>query len=137
MMLNRKDYGMKISKNNFLSIFSIVAALVIAGCGTNSNPVYGPSGSKIVDSGTLAPGGHFTHVFTSAMVVPYYCKFHGGAGGVGMSGRITVQAGGTPSKDTVNMTGTTFDPATLTVDIGDTVIWINSSSMEHTVTSDN
>lgn len=114
----------------------IAAGLALTGCGTNSNP-YGGGGNKIFDSGTIGPGGHFTYVFASAMVVPYYCKFHGGAGGAGMSGKVTVQVGGTPSKDTVSMVGTTFDPATLTVDVGDTVEWINNSTLSHTVTSDN
>jgi len=113
----------------------IAAGLVLAGCGSNSNPV--SSGNKIFDSGTVAPGGHFTFVFASAMVVPYYCKFHGGAGGVGMSGKITIQAGGTPSKDTVSMAAMAFNPAALTVDVGDTVVWINNNTLSHTVTSDN
>ena len=42
------------------------------------------------DSGTVSPGGTFEVTFTQAGQVPYHCEFHGGAGGVGMSGTITV-----------------------------------------------
>jgi plastocyanin len=135
--LNGKVVRMRISIIRFAIVPAFFAVLAFAGCAKNSNPVYGGNGSKIFDSGTIASGGHFAYVFTSAMVVPYYCRFHGGAGGTGMSGKITVQAGGTPSKDTVGMVGMTFVPAALTVDVGDTVVWLNSSTLEHTVTSDN
>ena len=121
-----------ILRTSVVSVFCGV--LTIIGCSNSSNSVYG---SKIFDSGTIGPGGHFSFVFSSAIVVPYYCKFHGGPGGTGMSGKITVQAGGIPSKDTVSMVGMTFVPANLTVDVGDTIVWINNSSLDHTVTSDN
>jgi plastocyanin len=55
------------------------------------------------DSGSIAPGESFSHTFPSTRVVPYHCKFHGAAGGIGMAGTITVQ--GAPS-------GTTAPPAT-------------------------
>lgn len=42
------------------------------------------------DSGPLGPGDTFEVTFTQAGEVPYHCEFHGGAGGVGMSGTITV-----------------------------------------------
>jgi plastocyanin len=43
------------------------------------------------DSGTLSNGQEFTFTFDKAGTYPYYCKFHGGKGGVGMSGTITVE----------------------------------------------
>lgn len=44
-------------------------------------------------SGPVAPAPWvYTHVFTNASSNPYYCSLHGGPGGVGMSGVITVQA---------------------------------------------
>jgi plastocyanin len=118
-------------------VLGLAAVLILAGCAKSSNPVYGGGGGKILDSSTLAPGAQFSHVFASAMTVPYYCKFHGAPGGSGMSGIITVQAGGTAGKDTVSMVGMTFVPSSLTVNAGSTVIWINNSTLEHTVTSDN
>ncbi len=43
------------------------------------------------DSGTLDNGQEFTFKFDKAGTYPYYCKFHGGKGGTGMSSTITVQ----------------------------------------------
>ena len=43
------------------------------------------------DSGTLSSGQEFTFKFDKAGTYPYYCKFHGGKGGQGMSGTITVK----------------------------------------------
>jgi plastocyanin/Cu/Zn superoxide dismutase len=42
------------------------------------------------DSGTVSPGGTFEVTFSQAGEVPFHCEFHGAAGGVGMSGTITV-----------------------------------------------
>ncbi len=41
-------------------------------------------------SDTLASGAQFQFTFTKAGTFRYYCKFHGGPGGKGMSGTITV-----------------------------------------------
>ncbi|WP_352431776.1 plastocyanin/azurin family copper-binding protein [Pyrinomonas sp.] len=42
-------------------------------------------------SPTLNPGQVFRHRFTKAGRYPYYCSFHGGKGGSGMSGIIIVE----------------------------------------------
>ena len=42
------------------------------------------------DSGTLNPGDTFTMTFTAPGTYAYYCNFHGGPGGEGMSGTIAV-----------------------------------------------
>ena len=115
---------------------------VIAGCGSSSSPTSsgsgggggGGGGSLIMSSGDIQPGASYTHVFTTAQVVPYYCKYHGGPGGVGMSGVITVTAGGTPSKHAFSITGMTLP--TTSVDVMDTVTWTNNTALVHTVTSD-
>lgn len=39
----------------------------------------------------LGQGGTFKHAFTKPGRVPYYCKVHGGRGGIGMAGVIIVQ----------------------------------------------
>jgi LPXTG-motif cell wall-anchored protein len=57
------------------------------------------------NSGTLNPGATYSHTFGAAGSFPYHCTFHGGAGGVGMSGTIFVQSGPPPS-GTPNPTGT-------------------------------
>lgn len=123
-------------------VLAVVAAALIFGCSSNNSnsPTGGGGGggSKEFDSGNVAPSGNFVHVFTAAKVVPYHCTIHGAAGGVGMSGTITVQAGGAPTLHTVSMTNAlTFSPATLTINVGDTVKWLNTSGMVHTATSDN
>jgi plastocyanin len=43
-------------------------------------------------SGAPATSGTFAFTFNSAGTFDYYCEVHGGAGGLGMSGTITVQA---------------------------------------------
>lgn len=42
-------------------------------------------------SPTLNPGQTFRHRFTKTGRYPYYCSFHGGKGGSGMSGVIIVE----------------------------------------------
>ncbi len=41
-------------------------------------------------SDTLAPGAQFQFTFSKPGTFRYYCKFHGGPGGKGMSGTIVV-----------------------------------------------
>jgi plastocyanin len=42
------------------------------------------------DSGTMNNGQSFSVIFDQTGEVPYYCSIHGGPGGSGMSGTITV-----------------------------------------------
>src|SRR5207253_4798767 len=44
-------------------------------------------------SDTLEAGATFKQTFAKAGTFPYYCEFHGGAGGGGMSGVIKVGDG--------------------------------------------
>jgi plastocyanin len=41
-------------------------------------------------SGTLGPGNTFSVTFNTLGLFPYYCQFHGGPGGSGMSGTVNV-----------------------------------------------
>ncbi len=43
------------------------------------------------NSGTLAPGKTYSLTFTARGEYTYFCGFHGGPGGVGMSGKIIVE----------------------------------------------
>ncbi len=52
------------------------------------------------DSGSVAPGGTYSHTFSSAGVLAYHCGFHGASGGVGMSGQVTVEAAATTTTST-------------------------------------
>lgn len=44
------------------------------------------------DSGNVNGGDSFSFTFNSAGTFPYFCKYHGTAGGVGMAGTIIVEA---------------------------------------------
>jgi plastocyanin len=61
---------------------------------------------KSFDSGTLIPGNSFTHTFDTAGSFPYYCQFHGGPNGVGMSGIIIVSNSATSTSATSTTTST-------------------------------
>lgn len=55
----------------------------------------------------------FTHTFDGGGEFPYHCAPHGAPGGVGMSGKITVQGTTTPPfQITEGIAGSWFDPAT-------------------------
>ncbi len=43
------------------------------------------------DSGNLNPGAKFQFTFTKPGTYAYYCRYHGGPGGQGMSGQIIVK----------------------------------------------
>lgn len=45
----------------------------------------------LFSSGELSAGGTFQFTFTTPGVYPYFCSVHGGAGGEGMAGVITVE----------------------------------------------
>jgi plastocyanin len=42
------------------------------------------------DSGVLNKGAKYSQTFPTAGTFPYYCKIHGGPGGVGMSSSVNV-----------------------------------------------
>jgi hypothetical protein len=56
-----------------------------------NNPHTSTSGTGAWDSGRVGPGGTFARPFTQAGSFPYFCTFHGQAGGVGMAGTIVVR----------------------------------------------
>jgi plastocyanin len=48
------------------------------------------SDTNVWDSGVQNAGAMFSHTFPTAGTFPYYCIVHGGPGGAGMHGTITV-----------------------------------------------
>ncbi|GJM34752.1 MAG: hypothetical protein DHS20C18_37530 [Saprospiraceae bacterium] len=64
------------------------------------------SGPDSWDSGLLNQGASYQSPVLSAGVHPYYCIPHGGPGGVGMSGTITVQADCTNGQVSVGLSFT-------------------------------
>lgn len=125
---------MSNARHRALLIAGLILTAALVGCSSNNNSNLMGGGGREFVSGDLPSGQSFTHVFKTAMVVPYYCRYHGGAGGVGMSGVITVVAGGTPTKHTFTITDMTLP--TMTINVMDTMTWTNSSGLLHTVESD-
>lgn len=63
-------------------------------------------------------------------------SFLAGAGGAGVVLLSGCVAGGSDVEDyDVGMTATTFEPAEVTVSVGDTVVWANTSARAHSVTA--
>ncbi len=60
--------------------------------GQNPHTVTADDGS--FGSGTIQPGDSFSTTFDAAGSFAYYCEFHGGPGGTGMSGVVVVRAAG-------------------------------------------
>jgi plastocyanin len=51
------------------------------------------SDTGLFNSGTMGEGDSFSYTFDEAGTFPYFCKFHGGTGGSGMSGIVNVTEG--------------------------------------------
>lgn len=86
------------------------------------------------DSGALAKGQSFTHVFDSAGTVPYHCDFHPDQ----MTGEVTAAEAPVAAVATHNIDITTMAfPDSTAISKGDTVVWTNRMNMNHTVTADN
>jgi plastocyanin len=105
------------------------------------------------DSGILDPGGSFSFTFNEPGSFDYVCQLH-----PQMQGTVTAEgdvvasapqasaAGGqtasstpqaaAPSKGAVSIVDFSFEPATLDVAAGATVIWTNDGQAPHTVTGD-
>ena len=58
-----------------------------------SLPHTATSDTDLFNSGTLGEGDQFSYTFTDAGSFPYFCRFHGGPGGSGMSGVVNVTEG--------------------------------------------
>jgi plastocyanin len=105
-------------------------------------------------SDTLEAGGTFEQHFDKPGTYPYYCEFHGGAGGGGMSGVIKVGDGGSaqaapptptaaaaappappPAAVTVSMKDFEFGPPEIKVKAGTTITWKNDGAKPHSATA--
>jgi plastocyanin len=93
--------------------------------GTGSND---PSVGDLFDQ-QLAAGQTFSHVFSAAGLISYFCRPHET---MGMKGTVTVAAV-TAKTVQVSASGTSFNPSNVEIHAGDTVRWVASGT--HTVTS--
>ncbi|PZS02881.1 MAG: hypothetical protein DLM69_03530, partial [Candidatus Chloroheliales bacterium] len=64
------------------------------------------------DSSSMDVGASFSHTFSAAGKVTYYCKFHGTAAGKGMSGTITVVQGSSAAPAATPTTAVATTPTT-------------------------
>ncbi len=131
------------STRNLILMFALALAIsavsLLISCGSDSptgSGGGGGGGGREFVSPTLGPGATYTNPFATAKSVPYYCRFHGGPGGSGMSGVITVGAAGTPNKHNLSISSSSNLPD-LTIEAGDTITWTNNTGSNHTVESDN
>ena len=103
------------------------------------------------DSGILDPGGSFSFTFNEPGAFDYVCQLH-----PQMQGTVTAEgeavvsapqaAGGqtespapqaaAPAESAVSIVDFSFEPATLDVAAGATVVWTNDGQAPHTVTGD-
>ena len=81
-----------------------------------------------------------TAAFGVVLVGAVACGSQGGTASTGSSGAATsptAAAAAQPAASTVSMKDVAFDPQSVTVKVGTTVTWKNTSSAPHTVTADN
>lgn len=131
-------------KTQFARLIALIAAIslvmLLSACSSDKGTDYnnnggGGGGQREFASGDLNNGQSFSHTFSTAKVVKYYCRYHGGPNGQGMSGTITVTAAGTAAQFQSDINASSLQ--SLTVPIGSTIRWTNNTPMTHTVESDN
>lgn len=97
-------------------------------------------------SETLKTGDMYTHVFDKPGIYPYYCKFHGAAGGQGMSGVVKVgdvaqaappapAAAPAAAQPSVSMKDFAFEPAEIHVKVGQSITWKNDGEKRHSASA--
>lgn len=105
--------GVTVADNTFTPGSVTVTAgdtVVWTDSGARPHTVTADDGS--FDSGTLSTGATFSRTFDTPGTIPYFCKIHGAAGGIGMSGTIVVLAAQVTT--TTAATTTSSTPATTT-----------------------
>jgi len=121
----------RVRRSPVVAIALLAVPLALGACSKDSKSPTNPGTPKELNSGDLAQGGSYAHVFASAGTYPYHCARHSS-----MTGTVTIAGGGADSV-LVNISGFAFSPqGTPAVKPGGTVRWLNGDSAPHTVTSD-
>lgn len=88
------DEGVKVVDINYqMKIITIPVGTTVIWEYDAALPHTVTSDTNVFNSGTMGEGDTFSFTFDEAGVFPYYCTFHGGAGGNGMSGIVNVTGG--------------------------------------------
>lgn len=90
-----------------------------------------PDATPVFDTEDIAVGGQADIVFDTAGDYAYFCQYH-----PDMAGTVHVVPGGpTPVTVTIGGLPMAFSPPDITVGVGGTVTWINTTAFLHTATS--
>ena len=117
LLLAAPAWGATVAVSAVDNSFQVAAVTVAAGdtvvftnTGQRAHTVTADDGS--FDSGTLTNGQSFSRTFTAPGTYAFYCTFHGGRGGQGMAGTVTVTAAAaTTTTAAPAATATTAAPA--------------------------
>ncbi|HEX8098610.1 MAG TPA: cupredoxin domain-containing protein [Actinomycetota bacterium] len=83
--------GVKVVDNDFQpGSISVAAGETVTFTNSGGSPHTATADDGSFDTGTIQPGSSATVTFDKAGKYPFFCRFHGGPGGSGMSGVITV-----------------------------------------------
>jgi plastocyanin len=111
---------------------SLLAASSCSSGGSNNgmptNP--GTGAARELNSGDFGPGAQFQHRFLTAGTFAYHCVHH-----APMTGSVTVDASAADTVVNVSIVSFTAPFPAASVKPGGRVVWINNTSMVHTVTS--
>ena len=127
------DHSHNVQRNVNRGLFGgLIVRDPSAPCADHEIPLFihelaGVSGCQF-ESKRLATNDTFSFTFNEAGVCHYYCAVHGPT----MAGQVEVVAGG-PASQNVAIGDNFFNPASVTVKPGGTVIWKNGGARDHIV----
>ena len=115
-----------------LAVSLATASSCSSGGGASDIPTNpGTTSARELNSADFGPGATFQHRFASAGTFPYHCIHHSP-----MTGSVTVAESAADTVVNVSIVSFTAPFPAASVKPGGRVIWINNTSMVHTVTSD-
>lgn len=115
-----------------LAVSLLAASSCSSGGGSSNGVPTGPgtTSNRELNSGDFGPGAQFQHRFFTAGAFAYHCVHH-----APMTGSVTVDASAADTVVNVSIVSSTTPFPAASVKPGGRVVWINNSSMVHTVTS--